>query len=122
MLGTVLTLGIQCILNSLIQLHLRIVIEPVRRRNLIHQCQMRPILPPPMRCAILDQLFDQAMRPDPTFRVFAVEDKADNMMQLAEADDESSDEIEAVFFAAFAGDAVLELCICAGDAGDGGEE
>lgn len=68
------TLGIQCILDGGVKMHLRIIVEIVRVRNLIHQRQMRPILSPSPLCRIIDQLTDQPVGPTARVWVLAVKD------------------------------------------------
>lgn len=48
-------LRIKRILDRLIQLHLRITIEVIRLRNLIHKRQMRPILPPSLLRSVVNE-------------------------------------------------------------------
>lgn len=52
------TLGIQGILDGSVEMHLRIIVEIVRLRNLIHQRQMRPIFSPSPLRRIVNQLAD----------------------------------------------------------------
>lgn len=48
-------LRIKRIFNRLIQLHLRIAIEVIRLRNLIHERQMRPVLSPSLLRSVFDK-------------------------------------------------------------------
>lgn len=68
------TLGIQGILDGSVEMHLRIIVEIVRLRNLIHQRQMRPILSPSPLCRIVNQLADQPVGSAARVWVLAVED------------------------------------------------
>ena len=54
---------IKTLLNLLVQLHLRIIVEIVSPRNLIHAGNMRPILSPTAIRSVLDKSRDEPMRP-----------------------------------------------------------
>lgn len=116
------TLRVQRILNRLIQFHLRIIIETVRRSNLIHERQMRPILSPALLRRIFYQCPDQPMWVALAVCVFTVEYYADDMVHLAHADYEGAQEVKPGFVATVFCDGILEVSVWAGDFCDGREE
>jgi hypothetical protein len=115
-------LRIQCVLDRLIQFHLRIVVEIVRVGNLVHQGQMRAVLAPALFRRIIDQRPDQLVSAAFGVRVFAVEDQADDVVHFPHADDECANKVKSEFAAAAFCDGVLEIGVGPGDFGDGREE
>ena len=115
-------LRIQRTLNLLIKLHLRIVIEIIRLRNLIHDREMCPILSPTALRSIVYQGGDEPVCSPSTVRIFTIEDYADDMMHFSHTDDEGADEVEARLLAALPRDLILGHAIVSGDFCDGAEE
>ena len=115
-------LGIQRVLDRLVQLHLRIVVEAVRVGDLVHECEVRAVLAPALVRGVGDEGPDKAVGAALRVRVRAVEDEADDVVHLAHADDEGADEVEAELAAAALGEGVLEVGVGTGNFGDRGEE
>lgn len=112
----------QRVLNRLVQLHLRIVIPVVRVCNLVHEREVRAVLGPALFGRVINERLDELICAALGVRVGMVKDEADDVVQLAHADDECANEVEAEFAAAALGDGVLEVGVWAGDFGDGREE
>ena len=112
-------LRVQRVLDRLVQLHLRVVVEVVRLSNLVHERKMCSILAPAFRRTVFDQGSDEPMRPPLRVRVCPVEHNAHDVMHLAHSYDKGSDEIEACFLASLLGDGVLLVGVKAGDLGNG---
>ena len=112
-------LRIQRVLDRLIQLHLRIVVEIVCVGNLVHQSQVRAVLAPTLFGRIVDQRPDQLVSAAFGVRVFAVEDQADDVVHFPHADDECANEVKSEFTATAFRDGVLEISVGPGDFGDG---
>lgn len=83
---------------------------------------MRPILPPPPLCRVVNQRANHPMRSLATLRIFSIKHNAHDMMHLAHPYDKSADEVEASFLAALAREFVLAHRIWARDFGDGTEK
>ena len=116
------TLRIQRILNFLIELRISIIIEAISPSNLIHQRQMRPILSPTQSSSIINKHRDHLVRTPPRIRISTIKDNADDMVHLTHTDHESTDEVEAKFFATAARELILCYCVVAADFGDWAEE
>ena len=115
-------LWIERILNRLIELHLRIVVEVIRVGNLVHEREVRAVFAPALLGGVVDERLDELVGAAFGVGVFAVEDEADDVVHFAHADNEGADEVEAELAAAAFGDGVLEVGVGAGDFGDGREE
>lgn len=56
------TFWIKCVLDLLIELHLRIVIEIIRIGNLVHNSKMSAIFSPSVSSAVINESADQPVR------------------------------------------------------------
>ena len=115
-------LGIERILDRLIQLHLRIIVKVVRVGDLVHEREVRAVLAPALVRSVGDEGLDEAVGAAFGVRVLAVEDEADDVVHLAHADDEGADEVETELVAAALREGVLQVGVGPGDFGDRGEE
>lgn len=74
------SLGINGILDGLVETHQRIVVPVIRTCNLVHEGQMGSIFTPAIRCAILDEGPNEPMGLLLLDRVFSVEHDAHNVV------------------------------------------
>lgn len=75
-------LGIQRLLDLLIQSQLRMIIPAIRLCNLIHDSQMGTIFAPASRDSVVDQCLDEPVCATSALGIFAVEDDADNVVHF----------------------------------------
>jgi hypothetical protein len=77
------SLRIQSSLYLVIQLHLRIIVETVRVRDLIHDAEVCSVFSPTTFCSIVDEGSYQPVGAAAGIWVFAVEDDADYVVHFA---------------------------------------
>lgn len=104
---------IQCILDCLVELHLRVVVPAVGIGNLVRQHEVGAVLALALPAGVSNKRLDELMCAALGVRIGRVEDKADHGVDFVHANNKDANEFESEFAAAALGDSIL---------GHGGEE